>query len=184
MFHRNLQRSYNAVLVCVTCFPLAQLKKAAEDLNDALATKEEIAQRCHELDMQVQTCLQAYYRTALAQCVILSYLQRRLITQVQVNTGSASTAATLSSLADVCVVNVLIWWSVSVCCCRCGDLSSSALLLKAYLVQEERDRLRLECVDLEERVNVFLFFCSHPLLFLHLEVAVCLITSLISVQGL
>uniref|UniRef100_A0A8C1Z5F1 Protein Hook homolog 3 n=1 Tax=Cyprinus carpio TaxID=7962 RepID=A0A8C1Z5F1_CYPCA len=51
-----------------------QLKKTVEELNDALATKEEIAQRCHELDMQ------------------------------------------------------------------------------AYLVQEERDRLRLECVDLEERV--------------------------------
>uniref|UniRef100_A0A673I603 Protein Hook homolog 3 n=1 Tax=Sinocyclocheilus rhinocerous TaxID=307959 RepID=A0A673I603_9TELE len=30
-----------------------QLKKTVEDLNDALATKEEIAQRCHELDMQV-----------------------------------------------------------------------------------------------------------------------------------
>ncbi|XP_018112330.1 protein Hook homolog 3-like isoform X2 [Xenopus laevis] len=32
-----------------------QLKKANEELNDALAAKEEIAQRCHELDMQ------AYY---------------------------------------------------------------------------------------------------------------------------
>ncbi|XP_028827644.1 protein Hook homolog 3 isoform X2 [Denticeps clupeoides] len=51
-----------------------QLKKTMEDLNDALATKEEIAQRCHELDMQ------------------------------------------------------------------------------AYLVQEERDRLRLEYIELEERV--------------------------------
>uniref|UniRef100_A0A6I8RWF0 Protein Hook homolog 3 n=1 Tax=Xenopus tropicalis TaxID=8364 RepID=A0A6I8RWF0_XENTR len=30
-----------------------QLKKANEELNDALAAKEEIAQRCHELDMQV-----------------------------------------------------------------------------------------------------------------------------------
>nr|XP_046146634.1 protein Hook homolog 3-like isoform X1 [Oncorhynchus gorbuscha] len=29
-----------------------QLKKTVEDLNEALATKEEIAQRCHELDMQ------------------------------------------------------------------------------------------------------------------------------------
>ncbi|XP_058879576.1 protein Hook homolog 3 isoform X5 [Acipenser ruthenus] len=29
-----------------------QLKKTVEELNDALATKEEIAQRCHELDMQ------------------------------------------------------------------------------------------------------------------------------------
>ncbi|KAA0717483.1 Protein Hook -like protein 3 [Triplophysa tibetana] len=29
-----------------------QLKKTAEDLTDALSTKEEIAQRCHELDMQ------------------------------------------------------------------------------------------------------------------------------------
>ncbi|XP_016384370.1 protein Hook homolog 3-like [Sinocyclocheilus rhinocerous] len=82
-----------------------QLKKTVEDLNDALATKEEIAQRCHELDMQ------------------------------------------------------------------------------AYLVQEERDRLRLECIDLEDRVNVFLFFCSNPSLFLCPEFAVCLITSLNSVQG-
>ncbi|XP_063770662.1 protein Hook homolog 3 isoform X1 [Pseudophryne corroboree] len=30
-----------------------QLKKSTEELNDALAAKEEIAQRCHELDMQV-----------------------------------------------------------------------------------------------------------------------------------
>ncbi|KAJ8402090.1 hypothetical protein AAFF_G00373250 [Aldrovandia affinis] len=51
-----------------------QFKKTVEELNDALATKEEIAQRCHELDMQ------------------------------------------------------------------------------AYLVQEERDRLRLEYIELEERV--------------------------------
>ncbi|XP_041915135.1 protein Hook homolog 3 isoform X1 [Alosa sapidissima] len=51
-----------------------QLKKTVEELNDALSTKEEIAQRCHELDMQ------------------------------------------------------------------------------AYLVQEERDRLRLEYIELEERV--------------------------------
>ncbi|XP_078532464.1 protein Hook homolog 3 isoform X1 [Lissotriton helveticus] len=32
-----------------------QLKKTTEELNDALAAKEEIAQRCHELDMQ--SCL-------------------------------------------------------------------------------------------------------------------------------
>ncbi|KGL89333.1 Protein Hook 3, partial [Charadrius vociferus] len=30
-----------------------QLKKTTEELNEALAIKEEIAQRCHELDMQV-----------------------------------------------------------------------------------------------------------------------------------
>nr|KAG8594961.1 hypothetical protein GDO81_001378 [Engystomops pustulosus] len=30
-----------------------QFKKTTEELNDALAAKEEIAQRCHELDMQV-----------------------------------------------------------------------------------------------------------------------------------
>lgn len=35
-------------------FPIcSQLKKTVEDLNDALATKEEISQRCRELDMQV-----------------------------------------------------------------------------------------------------------------------------------
>ncbi|XP_053227649.1 protein Hook homolog 3 [Podarcis raffonei] len=32
-----------------------QLKKTTEELNEALATKEEISQRCHELDMQVAT---------------------------------------------------------------------------------------------------------------------------------
>lgn len=31
----------------------SQLKKTVEELNDALATKEEISQRCRELDMQV-----------------------------------------------------------------------------------------------------------------------------------
>lgn len=33
---------------------LLQLKKTLEELSDALAAKEEIAQRCHELDMQVR----------------------------------------------------------------------------------------------------------------------------------
>ncbi|XP_048378352.1 protein Hook homolog 3 isoform X2 [Stegostoma tigrinum] len=32
-----------------------QLKKTTEELNEALAAKEEISQRCHELDMQVAT---------------------------------------------------------------------------------------------------------------------------------
>lgn len=32
---------------------ISQLKKTVEELNDAMATKEEIAQRCRELDMQV-----------------------------------------------------------------------------------------------------------------------------------
>lgn len=36
--------------LCLICF---QLKKTVEELNDALATKEEIAQRCRELDLQV-----------------------------------------------------------------------------------------------------------------------------------
>lgn len=31
-----------------------QLKKTSEELNEALSAKEEIAQRCHELDMQVR----------------------------------------------------------------------------------------------------------------------------------
>lgn len=38
------------LLLLNLCF---QLKKTVEELNDALATKEEIAQRCRELDMQV-----------------------------------------------------------------------------------------------------------------------------------
>lgn len=35
------------------CVCVSQLKKTAEELNDALAAKEEISQRCRELDMQV-----------------------------------------------------------------------------------------------------------------------------------
>ncbi|XP_041090324.1 protein Hook homolog 3 isoform X2 [Polyodon spathula] len=47
-----------------------QLKKTVEELNDALATKEEIAQRCHELDMQVAT-LQEEKGSLLAENQIL-----------------------------------------------------------------------------------------------------------------
>lgn len=47
-----------------------QLKKTAEDLNDALATKEEIAQRCHELDMQV-AALQEEKSSLLAENQVL-----------------------------------------------------------------------------------------------------------------
>uniref|UniRef100_A0AAZ3QM45 Calponin-homology (CH) domain-containing protein n=1 Tax=Oncorhynchus tshawytscha TaxID=74940 RepID=A0AAZ3QM45_ONCTS len=47
-----------------------QLKKTVEDLNDALVTKEEIAQRCHELDMQV-AALQEERGSLLAENQIL-----------------------------------------------------------------------------------------------------------------
>ncbi|XP_041753128.2 protein Hook homolog 3-like isoform X2 [Coregonus clupeaformis] len=47
-----------------------QLKKTVEDLNQALATKEEIAQRCHELDMQV-AALQEERGSLLAENQIL-----------------------------------------------------------------------------------------------------------------
>ncbi|KAI7812950.1 putative protein Hook-like protein 3-like [Triplophysa rosa] len=47
-----------------------QLKKTAEDLNDALSTKEEVAQRCHELDMQV-AALQEEKSSLLAENQVL-----------------------------------------------------------------------------------------------------------------
>ncbi|XP_064415232.1 protein Hook homolog 3 [Latimeria chalumnae] len=47
-----------------------QFKKATEDLNEALAAKEEIAQRCHELDMQV-AALQEEKSSLLAENQIL-----------------------------------------------------------------------------------------------------------------
>ncbi|KAF4072893.1 hypothetical protein AMELA_G00252520 [Ameiurus melas] len=47
-----------------------QLKKTVEELNDALASKEEIAQRCHELDMQV-AALQEEKSSLLAENQVL-----------------------------------------------------------------------------------------------------------------
>lgn len=47
-----------------------QLKKTVEDLSDALSTKEEIAQRCHELDMQV-AALQEEKSSLLAENQVL-----------------------------------------------------------------------------------------------------------------
>uniref|UniRef100_A0A8C2BTT5 Protein Hook homolog 3 n=1 Tax=Cyprinus carpio TaxID=7962 RepID=A0A8C2BTT5_CYPCA len=47
-----------------------QLKKMVEELNDALVTKEEIAQRCHELDMQV-AALQEEKSSLLAENQVL-----------------------------------------------------------------------------------------------------------------
>uniref|UniRef100_A0A3Q3JFV3 Protein Hook homolog 3 n=1 Tax=Monopterus albus TaxID=43700 RepID=A0A3Q3JFV3_MONAL len=47
-----------------------QLKKTVEELNDALATKEEIAQRCRELDMQV-AALQEEKSSLLAENQVL-----------------------------------------------------------------------------------------------------------------
>lgn len=43
------------VIKCVFCSfgPLVQLKKALEDLTELLAEKEELSQRCQELDIQV-----------------------------------------------------------------------------------------------------------------------------------
>uniref|UniRef100_A0AAZ3R9R3 Uncharacterized protein n=1 Tax=Oncorhynchus tshawytscha TaxID=74940 RepID=A0AAZ3R9R3_ONCTS len=49
---------------------IQELKKTVEDLNDALVTKEEIAQRCHELDMQV-AALQEERGSLLAENQIL-----------------------------------------------------------------------------------------------------------------
>lgn len=42
----------SAGFLFVVCM-CSQYKKTVEELNDALATKEEISQRCRELDMQV-----------------------------------------------------------------------------------------------------------------------------------
>ncbi|XP_063745286.1 protein Hook homolog 3 isoform X2 [Eleginops maclovinus] len=47
-----------------------QLKKTAEELNDALSTKEEISQRCRELDMQV-AALQEEKSSLLAENQVL-----------------------------------------------------------------------------------------------------------------
>ncbi|XP_076867484.1 protein Hook homolog 3 isoform X2 [Brachyhypopomus gauderio] len=47
-----------------------QLKKTVDELNDALASKEEIAQRCHELDMQV-AALQEEKSSLLAENQVL-----------------------------------------------------------------------------------------------------------------
>jgi hypothetical protein len=41
----------------VYLFVSNQLKKTTEELHEALSAKEEIAQRCHELDMQVRGLL-------------------------------------------------------------------------------------------------------------------------------
>uniref|UniRef100_A0A8C0EDM1 Hook microtubule tethering protein 3 n=1 Tax=Bubo bubo TaxID=30461 RepID=A0A8C0EDM1_BUBBB len=49
---------------------IQELKKTTEELNEALATKEEIAQRCHELDMQV-AALQEEKSSLLAENQIL-----------------------------------------------------------------------------------------------------------------
>uniref|UniRef100_A0A672JKM4 Protein Hook homolog 3 n=1 Tax=Salarias fasciatus TaxID=181472 RepID=A0A672JKM4_SALFA len=51
-------------------FRLFQYKKTVEELNDALATKEEIAQRCRELDMQV-AALQEEKSSLLAENQVL-----------------------------------------------------------------------------------------------------------------
>lgn len=40
-----------------------QLKKTVEELNKAVEEKEEIAQRCHELDLQVRMCYK--YRSTI-----------------------------------------------------------------------------------------------------------------------
>ncbi|NWH37714.1 HOOK3 protein, partial [Chloropsis hardwickii] len=52
------------------CWNAHSLKKTTEELNEALATKEEIAQRCHELDMQV-AALQEEKSSLLAENQIL-----------------------------------------------------------------------------------------------------------------
>ncbi|KAM3599942.1 uncharacterized protein V6R79_014134 [Siganus canaliculatus] len=54
--------------VCLCLY--SQLKKTVEDLNDALATKEEISQRCRELDMQV-AALQEEKSSLLAENQVL-----------------------------------------------------------------------------------------------------------------
>ncbi|XP_061489795.1 protein Hook homolog 3 isoform X3 [Rhineura floridana] len=49
---------------------IQELKKTTEELNEALATKEEISQRCHELDMQV-AALQEEKSSLLAENQVL-----------------------------------------------------------------------------------------------------------------
>uniref|UniRef100_A0A8C7H3G5 Hook microtubule-tethering protein 1 n=1 Tax=Oncorhynchus kisutch TaxID=8019 RepID=A0A8C7H3G5_ONCKI len=61
-----LYSSVKCVCVCVS-----QLKKALEDLADLMSEKEELAQRCHELDVQV-TVLQEERNSLLAENDVLT----------------------------------------------------------------------------------------------------------------
>lgn len=60
----------NVIIVkCVFCSfgPLVQLKKALEDLTELVAEKEELSQRCQELDFQVHfihTCAEMIHSSA------------------------------------------------------------------------------------------------------------------------
>uniref|UniRef100_A0A8C8M678 Protein Hook homolog 3 n=1 Tax=Oncorhynchus tshawytscha TaxID=74940 RepID=A0A8C8M678_ONCTS len=64
--------SVKCVCVCVcVCVCLSQLKKALEDLADLMSEKEELAQRCHELDVQV-TVLQEERNSLLAENDVLT----------------------------------------------------------------------------------------------------------------
>ncbi|XP_023859772.1 protein Hook homolog 1 [Salvelinus sp. IW2-2015] len=59
-----------AIVKCV-CVCVSQLKKALEDLADLMSEKEELAQRCHELDVQV-TVLQEERNSLLAENDVLT----------------------------------------------------------------------------------------------------------------
>ena len=49
-----MTRETPAVSDAASADAIEQLKKTVEELNSALEEKEEIAQRCHELDSQVR----------------------------------------------------------------------------------------------------------------------------------
>uniref|UniRef100_A0A8C7H3G3 Hook microtubule-tethering protein 1 n=1 Tax=Oncorhynchus kisutch TaxID=8019 RepID=A0A8C7H3G3_ONCKI len=61
---------FGADVKCV-CVCVSQLKKALEDLADLMSEKEELAQRCHELDVQV-TVLQEERNSLLAENDVLT----------------------------------------------------------------------------------------------------------------
>uniref|UniRef100_A0A4W5JQJ0 Hook microtubule-tethering protein 1 n=1 Tax=Hucho hucho TaxID=62062 RepID=A0A4W5JQJ0_9TELE len=69
---QELMSKENMAHVCVcVCVCVYQLKKALEDLADLMAEKEELAQRCHELDVQV-TVLQEERNSLLAENDVLT----------------------------------------------------------------------------------------------------------------
>ncbi|KAK2816164.1 hypothetical protein Q7C36_022435 [Tachysurus vachellii] len=110
-----------------------QLKKTVEELNDALASKEEIAQRCHELDMQV-AALQEEKSSLLAENQVL---MERL--------NQSDSIEDLNSPAGGGTFSYRHSWSS----CR-GDVQVRDI--ETLLLEAAKDDYRIRCEELEKEL--------------------------------
>ncbi|XP_066507753.1 protein Hook homolog 3 isoform X2 [Hoplias malabaricus] len=137
-----------------------QLKKTVEELNDALASKEEIAQRCHELDMQV-AALQEEKGSLLAENQILMERLNQSDSIEDLNSPAGRRHLQLQTQLEqlqeetfrISESELSVSWEFQPLPCPLAPHSISPILaLPQWRLEAAKDDYRIRCEELEKEL--------------------------------